>query len=147
MKWFRVGLIVLLCLPSFASAKRVTRDKLPPAVVATMDREAKGATIQSIFSEYSFRHRMYEIETVVNGHSRNLRIDPGGKVDEIEEEVPFDSLPIQVQDSLLRKAKGGKLVKVESVTMKGRITAYEARVSKDGKVREVRVAHKESKVN
>ena len=136
---------MLLCLPSFASEKQVARDKLPPAVVATMDRETKDATIRSICSEYSFRHRMYEIETIVNGHSRNIRIDPAGKVDEIEEEVPFDSLPIQVQDSLLRKAKGGKLVKVESVTIKGRIAAYEARVSKDGKVREVRVAHKDQR--
>jgi hypothetical protein len=109
MKWFCVRVFVLRCIPSFASGKRVTRDKLPSAVVTTMDIETKGASIRWISGEYSFRHGMYEIETVVSSHSRNLRIDPAGKA------IGFGPL----KEGVAKAAQSGGSVPVEAMGNRG----------------------------
>ena len=145
-KWTWVVVLVFFCLPSFAGVKRVTRDELSPAVRSAIDRECKGATIRAIYSEYSFRHRMYQVDIDLDGHSRSLRINPSGRLDEVEDEVSLDSLPVQVREALVRKAGGRRVLRVESVTSEGTIRSYVAVVSRDGKKREVRVAaHKERK--
>jgi hypothetical protein len=49
-----------------------------------------------------------------------------GAVVEIEEQVAFDSLPAAVKEGLRAKAGTGKLLKVESLTKRGKLVAYEA---------------------
>jgi uncharacterized membrane protein YkoI len=72
----------------------------------------------------------YEVETLVNGKSRDLLVDPSGKVIEVEEEIAVESVPAAVQDALRQR---GKVLKLESVTRNG-TTTYEASVqAKTGK--------------
>ena len=50
-------------------------------------------------------------------------MDAGGEVVEVEEQVPIEKLPAAVRDGLETKAGEGKLVKVESLTKKGKLVA------------------------
>jgi hypothetical protein len=58
---------------------------------------------------------------------------------EVEEQVTFDSLPASVQTSLTTLAGPGKITKIESLTKKGKLVAYEAVVTTGTKRREIQV--------
>ena len=62
-----------------------------------------------------------------------------GSIVEIEEQVAFDSLSADVKAGLQTKAGKGKILKVESLTKKGKLVAYEAKVDTNGKKSEVQV--------
>jgi hypothetical protein len=62
-----------------------------------------------------------------------------GEVVDVEEEVSMDRLPAAVTTRLRNKAGAGKITKVESLTKKGKIVAYEAQVNTAGKRSEVQV--------
>ena len=83
--------------------------------------------------------RIYEAELVVNGHSKDILIDANGAIVEVEEEVAMDALPSEVKAGLQAKAADGKLVKVETITKKDKLVAYEAQVTTSGKKSEVQV--------
>jgi uncharacterized membrane protein YkoI len=122
-----------------AQEKKIKRTDLPPAVEKTVVEVSKGATIKGFNEEKENGKTSYEVEMVVNGHTKDVQIDPSGTVAEIEEEVALDTLPADVKAGLLAKAGGGKIVKVESLTKKGKIVAYEAKVDTAGKKSEVQV--------
>lgn len=58
---------------------------------------------------------------------------------EVEEEVAIAELTRDVKNGLLDKAGNAKIVKVESVTKKGQLVAYEAQVVKGAKKSEIQV--------
>ena len=122
-----------------AQEKKIKRTDLPPAVEKTVVEVSKGATIKGFNEEKENGKTSYEVEMVVNGHTKDVQIDPSGTVAEIEEEVALDALPADVKAGLVAKVGGGKIVKVESLTKKGKIVAYEAKVDTAGKKSEVQV--------
>jgi hypothetical protein len=81
----------------------------------------------------------YEVEMVVSGHTKDVELDPNGAILEIEEEVKMDSLAADVRAGLTAKAVGGKILKVESLTKKGKRVAYEAKVETGGRKSEIQV--------
>ena len=81
----------------------------------------------------------YEAEMTVNGHSKDVLIAADGTVVEVEEQVALDSLPADVKTGLQAKAGKGKILKVESLTKKDKLVAYEAQVETNGKKSEVQV--------
>jgi hypothetical protein len=81
----------------------------------------------------------YEVETKQNGKGRDLTFDKDGSLLEVEEEVDLDSIPEAAREAIHKKAAGGSIKKVESVTQ-GSTTSYEADVrTLHGKSREVAV--------
>lgn len=62
-----------------------------------------------------------------------------GSIVEIEEQVAMDSLSPEVKAGLQAKADKGKILKVESLTKKGKLVAYEAKVEINGKKSEIQV--------
>jgi hypothetical protein len=73
---------------------------------------------------------VYELETIVNGRSRDLMIDAAGKVCVVEEEISAEMAPPAVRAALDAR---GRVEKLESVLENGR-TRYEAQVrTKAGK--------------
>ena len=62
-----------------------------------------------------------------------------GSIVEIEEQVVLDSLSADAKAGLQAKAGKGKILKVESLTKKGKLVAYEAQVDTGGKKSEVQV--------
>lgn len=82
---------------------------------------------------------VYEVEMTVHGRSRDVTIDSTGTVLEIEEQVAFDSLPADVRTGLKQAAGSGRITKVESLTKRGTLVAYEAQVRTGTKRSEVQV--------
>jgi hypothetical protein len=130
-----------LLLAGIASAqeKKIKRSDLPPAVEKTVAAESTGATIKGFSTEKEKGQTLYEVEMMVNGHSKDISMAPDGSIVEIEEQVVLDSLSADVKAGLQTKAGKGKILKVESLTKKGKLVAYEAQVETNGKKSEVQV--------
>jgi uncharacterized membrane protein YkoI len=123
-----------------AAEKTVAMKDLPPAVQKTVQDQTKGAEIKGLSMEKENGKTTYEVETMVNGKHRDLEIDSTGAVTEIEEETTLDSIPPAAKAVMSRKAMGGRIAMVETVTNGGAVVAYEAEyVDKNGRKREVRV--------
>jgi uncharacterized membrane protein YkoI len=104
--------------------KKISSKHLPAAVKATVDKESKGATVKDISSEKEKGKTVYELETLVNGRTRDLMIDSAGKVYVIEEQLDPAKAPAPVRAALEAK---GKIVVLESVMENGK-TTYEGQV-------------------
>jgi uncharacterized membrane protein YkoI len=119
-----------------AAEKKIQMKDLPAAVQqAVHQEEAKGATIKNIIAEKEGGKTVYEVETIVSGHTRDLIFDATGTVVESEEEVSIDAVPGPVKAAL---EASGKVIKVETLTKGAKVT-YEAQVEKNGKKSEVAV--------
>ena len=133
------GSVALLATGSLGQEKKINRSDLPAAVEDTVAAESRGAVIRGFSVENESGHTYYEAEMTVNGHSRDVLIDKSGAIVEVEEQVPFESLPASVREGLQARAGKGKIVKVESITKHDRIVAYEAKVLTGTKKSEVQV--------
>jgi uncharacterized membrane protein YkoI len=119
---------------ALAAAKDSEADKLlkdlPPAVKATVVAETKNATLKGLSKEKEKGKTVYELESLVNGRTRDLMIDSAGKVYLVEEQLDPNSAPAPVRAALEAK---GTIVVLESVLQNG-TTTYEGQVkTKAGK--------------
>jgi uncharacterized membrane protein YkoI len=128
-----------LALTASAQEKKIERSTLPPAVEKAVQAETKGATIKGFAEEREHGKTFYEVETVVDGHTRDILFHTDGTVAEIEEEVALESLPANVQTGLKKKAGGVSIDKVESLTKKDKLVAYEGSIRRNGKAAEIQV--------
>ena len=113
-----------------AADTKVQMKDLPAAVRKTVQaEEAKGAKIVGLAIEVEGGKTLYEVETTVSGHTRDLLLDAAGRIVETEEETSLDAVPAAVKAAL---EAHGKVGKVETVT-KGVRVSYEAVVEKNGK--------------
>lgn len=139
----KVGVVALAGLVlagvGLAQEKKIKRSELPPAVEKTVTEVSKDATVKGFSRETENGKTSYEVELVVSGHSKDVEIDPSGAVLEVEEEVAMDALPADVKAGLNATAAGGRILKVESLTKKGKLVAYEAKVESAGKKKEIQV--------
>src|SRR5580698_7580410 len=135
---FATGLLLLAGNAS-AQEKKIKRSELPPAVEKTVAAQSTGATIRGFSTEKEKGQTLYEVEMTVNGHSKDISMTADGSIVEIEEQVSLDSLSPEVKAGLQAKARKGKILKVESLTKKDKLVAYEARVETNGKKSEVQV--------
>jgi uncharacterized membrane protein YkoI len=139
----RVAAAVTVFFSVFAIAqdqeKKIRRSDLPPAVEKAVAEQSKGATIRGFSQEKGNGQTYYEAELMVNGHTKDVLVDANGSVVEVEEQVSTESLPPAVRRGLQDKAGKGKLVKVETLTKKDKMVAYEAKVLTNGKASEVQV--------
>lgn len=119
--------------------KKIPRSDLPPAVEKTLAEQSKNAEIRGFSEEKENGQTFYEAELIVNGHSKDVLVDVNGTMVEVEEQVPIESLPPAVREGLQAKAGSGKLIKVEKLTKKDKLVAYEAKVLTNGKKSEVQV--------
>ena len=134
-----LSLAILVTLSAAAKDKPLKKSDLPAAVQKTADEQSKGATVRGYSSEEEGGKTFYEVELTVNGHSRDVLIAPEGSVAEIEEQVAIESLPAAVREGLQKKAGAGTIKKVESLTKKDKLVAYEAIVVTNGKRSEIQV--------
>jgi uncharacterized membrane protein YkoI len=103
---------------------------LPPAVRATVEAETKGATLKGVSKEKENGKTVYEVESLVNGRTRDLMIDANGTVFEVEEQLDPEKAPAPVKFALDAK---GQIVTLEAVTTNGKVH-YEGQVkTKAGK--------------
>ncbi|MFI4942140.1 MAG: PepSY domain-containing protein [Burkholderiales bacterium] len=119
-----------------AGEKKVQLKDLPAAVQKTIQEETRNAEIVGLVEEQQAGKTVYEVETRVNGKTRDVTVDAKGQVIEREEEVALDTLPPAAKAAIEKAASGGTVRKVETVT-KGGATSYEASFSKAGKKSEI----------
>jgi hypothetical protein len=142
MKNYLVALaagLVLLAGNASAQEKKIKRSELPPAVEKTVAAQSAGATILGFSTEKEKGQTLYEVEMTVSGHSKDVSMTTDGSIVEVEEQVPLDSLSAEVKAGLQAKAGKGKITKVESLTKKDKLVAYEAKVETNGKKTEIQV--------
>src|SRR6478672_8951391 len=126
-----------ICSLVAAQEKKITRAQLPPAVEKTVAQESQGATINGFATEIENGKRLYEVELTVDSHSKDISMDKNGNIVEIEEEVAMDSLSAAVQEGLRKAA--GTIGKIESLTKRGKLVAYEGHVKTGAKRSEIQV--------
>lgn len=119
--------------------QRVPRNQVPSAVRDTAQQEANGATIHDYTTDVENGQREYEAEMEQNGMTKDVTIAPDGRLLEVEQQVSLDSLPSQVKSSLQQKAGNGHITKIESIRQHGKVVAYEAQVTSQGKHSEIQV--------
>ena len=122
-----------------AEEKKINRSDLPSAVEKTVAEQSQGATVKGFSKEVEDGKTIYEVELTVNGHGKDIAMDAQGSVVEVEEEVDMKSLPSTVQDGLTKAAGKGTISKVETLTKKGKLVAYEAVVKTGTKQSEIQV--------
>jgi uncharacterized membrane protein YkoI len=122
-----------------AQERKIKKADLPPAVAKTVASQSQGATVRSFSEETENGKTYYEVELRVNGHSKDILMDTDGGVVEVEEDVAIDSLPTSVQVRLQTLSGKGQILKVESLTKRGNLVAYEAQVLTDGRKSEIKV--------
>ncbi len=130
---------LLLAVPAIAQEKKLKKSDLPAAVQKAVDEQSQGATAVGFSTEKENGQTIYEAQLTVNGHNRDISFDAKGTVIEVEDVVAFDSLPAPVQEGLKKKAGAGKITRVESLTKKGKLVAYEAGVLTGKKRSEIQV--------
>lgn len=134
--------LVVLVLVFVANAqgqeKHIKKSDLPPAVQKTAEEQSEGAKVRGYTQETEDGKLEYEVEMTVNGHSKDVSIDPSGNVLEVEEGVTLSGLSAAVREGLQRKA-GRKITRVESITKQGKLVAYEAHILTGTKKSEVQV--------
>jgi hypothetical protein len=137
------GLFAMFVFAAGTSAqekeKKLRKSDLPGAVRRTAERQSQGAAVKGYSTEIEEGKRIYEVEMMVNGHAKDVSIDQDRTVLGIEEQVAPDSLPAPVREALARKAGSGKILKVESLSKRGVLVAYEAQVRTGDKRSEIQV--------
>ena len=146
-------LTVLLALCSFVlvvlagtaaaqetKAKSLQLKDLPAAVQKTVKDNLKGGEIRNIGKETEDSVEQYEIETTLNGKTRDFNVDTKGKLLVMEEATAIDAIPAAAKASILKKVADGKLGAVETVQVPGKPMSYEAGYTdKNGKKHTVAV--------
>src|SRR6202051_296705 len=122
-----------------AQEKHLKKSDLPAAVLKVADQQSQGATVRGYASETEDGKLQYEGSRTVDGHTKDVAIAPDGTINEIEEQVFLDKLPSSVRDALQKKAAPGRIVKVESLTKRDQLVAYEAQIITGGKKSEIQV--------
>lgn len=135
-------LTVFLYVSNFnaiAQERKIDQSALPASVQKTVQEQSKGATVKGFTTEREHGKRVYEAEMIINGHSKNIQIAEDGTLTEVEEEVAFSVLPLNIQAALTSRAGGAKITKVESLTKHNKLVAYEAATLKGTKQNEIQV--------
>ena len=120
--------------------RHVKMKDLPQAVRKTVQEQSQGAKVKGFSKEVEHGQTFYEVEMSINGHGKDILIDPNGAVVEIEEEVALASLAPDVRVTIEQNADKGKVHKVEAITKNNAVVDYEAIVQKGGKKSEIKVS-------
>jgi uncharacterized membrane protein YkoI len=123
-----------------AQEKKIKRTELLPAVEKTIAEQSNAGTIRGFSTEVEDGKRLYEVELTVKGHGKDVSMDEQGNVVEVEEQISMDSLPPAVRKGLTEAARGGTILKIESITKNGKLVAYEADVKSAAKRSEIQVS-------
>jgi hypothetical protein len=131
---------ILLAITSVSFAeRRLSKSDLPAPVWKTADAQSAGATVVGYSKDVERGKVEYEVQLMVDGHTKDVTIDPQGNLLEVEEQVQPDALPANVLSGLRAQAGKGSITKIESLMKHDKIVAYEAQVAAGKRHREIQV--------
>jgi hypothetical protein len=143
MRTLTVLLATIFALGAVAQekkAKSLQLKDLPAAVQKTVQDNLMGGEIKNIGKEKEDGVEQYEVESVLNGKSRDFNVDDKGNLLLVEVATTIDAIPTAAKASILKKVGDGKLAVVETFTKTGQPMMYEASYTdKKGKKHEVLV--------
>jgi hypothetical protein len=138
-------LLAILVLGGSAQAqekkgKGLQLKDLPASVQKTVQANLKGGEIRNISKEKEDGVEQYEVETMLNGKTRDFDVDTKGTLLVTEEGTTIDGIPAAAKAGILKKLGDGKLGTIETFTKPGQPMMYEASYTdKKGKKHEVLV--------
>ena len=113
--------------PAFAQASKALQLKdLPASVQKTVQETLKGGTIKNIAKEKEDGIEQYEIESTLNGKSRDFNVAADGRLLVVEEATTLDAIPAAAKAAVQKRVGGGKLTTVETFVKPGKPLLYEA---------------------
>ena len=118
-----------MAMAAVLAAQKVQMKDLPPAVQKGVQDNLKGGTVKTLAREKESGKTVYEVESTLNGKTRDFMLDASGHLLSVEDEIAIDALPAPVKAVF---EKQGTIVSAETLT-KGTTVAYEATVEKNGK--------------
>lgn len=118
---------------------KVRMKNLPPEVQKTVTEQSQGAKIKGLSREIEQGKTFYEVELLVNGHTKDVLMDPSGAVVAIEEQVELAALPPAVKSAIEKQAGKRRILLVESVIKDGAVTYYEAHIKNRLRISEFKV--------
>ena len=131
--------LLFIAAALYAAEAKLKLEDLPPLVQNAVRLQIKSGTLASLAKEQENGKTMYEVETKVNGKTRDLMLNENGEVISVEEEVDLDSIPAPAKAAIQKRAAGGTVEKVEKLT-EGSKVSYEAALKlRKGKKLEVAV--------
>ena len=99
---------------------------MPAGIQQTVRNTLQGGGVKNIGREKEDGIDRYEIETVLNGTSRDFSVDTSGKLLLLEEETTIEAIPAAAKARILKTVGGGRLTRVETFTKTGQPTMFEA---------------------
>jgi uncharacterized membrane protein YkoI len=146
--WIVIGLCItvaaMLCAVAFA--EKGEKCSLPAAVQAAIKALLPNGVVGESSKEEE-EMEMYEVKVKDAGKESDVKLAEDGTVVEVESIETIDTLPAEVAKTF--KAQDAKIEKVEKaveyaqlkvVKLDTPITTYEAKITKDGKEVEIKVA-------
>ena len=131
---------VLFCATAmFAAESKVKMADLPAAVQKSIQEQLKGGEVVGLSKEVEKGKTLYEVETKLNGKTRDMMLDATGAVTSVEEEIEMSAMPAAAHDALMKKAGSAKITKIEALSKGGKVVAYEAAIMKGTKASEIAV--------
>ena len=136
--------LLIVAADGFAAAqekgKSLQLKDLPAGVRKTVQDNLKGGEIKNIGKEKEDGVEQYEVESVLDGKSRDFNVDAKGNLLSVEEATTIDAIPMAAKAGILKRVADGMLSKVETFTKTGQPAMYEAGYTdKRGKKHEVLV--------
>lgn len=130
-----------VCITNLAQTVEtfVTLKDLPEAARSTVQKQSEGAKLRGLIKRVESDQTFYRAEVQVKGHKRYILVDETGSIAEIAEETPFATLPVEVKATIEQKGGKDKVKGVKSITRNSVVVAYEARISSDEMIREIKV--------
>jgi uncharacterized membrane protein YkoI len=114
---------------AFAQAsnpKALQLKDLPANVQKTVQETLKGGAIRNIAKEKEDGIEQYEIESTLNGKSRDFNVAADGRLLVLEEATTLDAIPTAAKAAIQKKVGGGTVTTVETFAKPGKPLLYEA---------------------
>jgi hypothetical protein len=129
-----IGMLAATAL--FAAEQAIQLDQAPMAVQSTIQAEMQNATLKAISREADKAQTQYQVETIVNGMTRNLTIGEDGTLISVAEQVPIESVGAVARFVIEGEGQGGQISKVEKITGQNSVK-YKAVILKNGTTSEI----------
>jgi hypothetical protein len=131
--------VASICGTAAAEQKGLPLKDLPAVVQNAIRENLHGGEIRNIGKEKEDGIEQYEVESLLNGKSRDFNVDMKGRLLVVEEATVIDAIPSAARASILERVGDGKLTSVETVTRPGQPITYEAAYTdRKGKKHEAR---------
>jgi len=108
------AIVALVAVAQENKGKGLQLRDLPAAVQKTVQDHLMGGEIKSIGKEREDGLEQYEVESVLNGNSRDFNVDTKGNLLLVEVATTLDAIPAAAKASILKKVADGKLTAVET---------------------------------